>query len=77
MSVLGHVAHAFRRVLGVDAPALERPRALRREGLGMRAAPFGVACWNGSESLTDVVARADAALYEAKRAGRDRLVAAG
>lgn len=37
----------------------------------------GVACRNGSESLTDVVANADAALHEAKRTGRDRLVAAG
>jgi diguanylate cyclase len=37
----------------------------------------GVACWNGRESAEELVGRADAALYEAKRTGRDRLVAAG
>jgi diguanylate cyclase (GGDEF)-like protein len=37
----------------------------------------GVACWNGRESAEELVGRADAALYEAKRTGRDRLVSAG
>jgi len=37
---------------------------------------FGVASAGPDDSLTDVIARADAALYEAKRAGRDRVVAA-
>ncbi|TMK80442.1 MAG: GGDEF domain-containing protein [Actinobacteria bacterium] len=37
----------------------------------------GVACWNGRESAEELVGRADAALYEAKRMGRDRLVTAG
>jgi diguanylate cyclase (GGDEF)-like protein len=37
----------------------------------------GVACWNGRESAEELVGRADAALYEAKRTGRDRLVTAG
>ena len=36
----------------------------------------GVACWNGRESAEELVGRADAALYEAKRSGRDRLVTA-
>jgi diguanylate cyclase (GGDEF)-like protein len=36
----------------------------------------GVACWDGEESADGLVARADAALYQAKVAGRDRSVAA-
>lgn len=37
----------------------------------------GVAEWDRHERPADLVARADAALYEAKQAGRDRTVAAG
>jgi diguanylate cyclase (GGDEF)-like protein len=37
----------------------------------------GVACWNGRETAEELVGRADAALYEAKRMGRDCLVTAG
>jgi diguanylate cyclase (GGDEF)-like protein len=33
----------------------------------------GVARWDGQETAADLVARADAALYRAKRAGRDRV----
>lgn len=36
----------------------------------------GVACWDGTESPETVMGRADVALYEAKRAGRDRIVTA-
>jgi diguanylate cyclase (GGDEF)-like protein/PAS domain S-box-containing protein len=37
---------------------------------------IGIAYWDGSESAEDLVSRADAALYEAKAAGRDRVMAA-
>lgn len=36
----------------------------------------GVTCWDGSELPAELVKRADAALYKAKRDGRDRTVAA-
>ncbi|GIF17036.1 GGDEF domain-containing protein [Actinoplanes teichomyceticus] len=36
----------------------------------------GIATWNGTETSDELTARADAALYEAKNAGRDRIVAA-
>jgi diguanylate cyclase (GGDEF)-like protein len=37
----------------------------------------GVAQWDGAESGLELFARADAALYEAKRSGRDRTLVAG
>jgi diguanylate cyclase (GGDEF)-like protein len=36
----------------------------------------GMAAWDRSETSEELIARADAGLYEAKRAGRDRIVAA-
>jgi len=53
---------------------VERLRAAMPAGQTVSA---GVACWNGRESAEELVGRADAALYEAKRTGRDRLVTAG
>jgi diguanylate cyclase (GGDEF)-like protein len=53
---------------------VKRLRAATPEGQTCSA---GVAYWDGSESPEDLVGRADAALYEAKRAGRDRVVTAG
>jgi diguanylate cyclase (GGDEF)-like protein len=53
---------------------LERLRELTPEEL---TCSVGLACWDGEEADVELVARADAALYEAKRAGRDALVVAG
>ena len=36
----------------------------------------GLAVWDGDEEAEGLVGRADAALYRAKRGGRDRVVAA-
>ncbi|HEV3478622.1 MAG TPA: sensor domain-containing diguanylate cyclase [Gaiellaceae bacterium] len=52
-------------------PLLERLRVVMPEAQTVSA---GVACWDGSESTEELVGRADAALYEAKREGRDRLI---
>jgi diguanylate cyclase (GGDEF)-like protein len=57
-----------------DAIALtERLRAATPSGETCSA---GIVLWDGEESGEELVGRADAALYEAKDAGRDRIVAA-
>lgn len=50
---------------------LERLRTQVPEGLSASA---GLARWDGAETIESLMARADTALYEAKRAGRDRTV---
>ena len=55
-------------------PIIERMREVMPADQTVSA---GVACWNGRESAEELVGRADAALYEAKRSGRDCLVTAG
>ena len=52
---------------------LERLRALTPDG---ETCSIGLAEWIPGESAAELVARADLALYEAKRGGRDALVAA-
>ena len=52
---------------------IERMRQAIPEGQTCSA---GVAYWDGEESPEALMGRADAALYEAKRAGRDRIVSA-
>jgi diguanylate cyclase (GGDEF)-like protein len=62
---------------GVDdaLAVVERLRAAIPIGQSCSA---GVACWDGHESAADLLDRADRALYDAKRRGRDRiLLAAG
>ena len=52
---------------------LERLRGVTPEGERVSA---GVVQWDGRESEHELIARADGALYSAKRGGRDRIVAA-
>ena len=52
---------------------LERVRAATPDGQTVSA---GIAEWDGEESAEALIQRADDALYEAKRAGRDRSVLA-
>ena len=52
---------------------VERLREMGAEGPTCSA---GLAVWNGEESPDALISRADRALYEAKRAGRDRALAA-
>jgi diguanylate cyclase (GGDEF)-like protein/PAS domain S-box-containing protein len=52
---------------------VERLRAVTPSGQTCSA---GVALWDPAENVEDLIGRADVALYEAKEAGRDRLVRA-
>jgi diguanylate cyclase (GGDEF)-like protein len=54
--------------------AVERLRAVTPAG---QTCSCGIALWDGSESPSELVGRADRALYEAKRTGRNRTVVAG
>ena len=49
---------------------------LRAATPGTQTCSAGVALWDGVESIDELVARADAALYVAKAGGRDRMVQA-
>lgn len=49
---------------------------LRAEMMHGQTCSAGIAVWDGEESPEALLARADGALYEAKRRGRDRVVSA-
>jgi diguanylate cyclase (GGDEF)-like protein len=59
--------------IGDGVALVERLRAQTPEGESCSA---GIAEWDGEEPAEVLVGRADAALYRAKRAGRDRTVSA-
>ena len=65
---------------GVLLPNCAMPVARRVVGRLGTDLPIGRTCsvglveWDGAETMDDLVARADAALYRAKDAGRDRVV---
>jgi diguanylate cyclase (GGDEF)-like protein len=56
--------------------ALEIVERLRAATPGGQTCSAGLALWRPGESVDDLVGRADAALYEAKETGRNRLVSA-
>ena len=56
--------------------AMDIAERLRRATIDEVRVSIGIARWDGSESADELVARADRALYEAKRAGRNRVMVA-
>jgi diguanylate cyclase (GGDEF)-like protein/PAS domain S-box-containing protein len=54
--------------------AVEIVERLRGVTPGQQTCSAGLACWDFAETMDDLLERADAALYRAKRQGRDRLV---
>jgi diguanylate cyclase len=61
-----------------DCPSEEAPAVLGRIAAALpeeQTCSIGYATWDGIESAADLMARADRALYGAKRAGRNRMLA--
>jgi diguanylate cyclase (GGDEF)-like protein len=52
--------------------AIDVVARLREATPGGQTCSAGIACWDGTEAAADLIGRADRALYDAKRAGRDR-----
>jgi GGDEF domain-containing protein len=61
----------------VDVGAIGFLTRLRAATPQSQTCSAGVAYWDRSESSETLLGRADAALYEAKRAGRNRVVSSG
>ena len=60
----------------IRARLSERPLQIGDDLALKQTVSIGLATWDGSESAHDLDLRADLAMYEAKRKGRDRTVAA-
>jgi diguanylate cyclase (GGDEF)-like protein/PAS domain S-box-containing protein len=77
-TILRFGGEEFLIVLPGCAPedAVEIVERLRAATAEEQTCSAGLALWRPGESVDELVARADAALYEAKEAGRDRLVSA-
>jgi diguanylate cyclase (GGDEF)-like protein len=60
-----------------EARAVEIAERLRRAMLDEQPVSIGLARWDGSEDAGNLTERADRALYEAKRTGRNRVAMAG
>ena len=56
--------------------ALDIIDRVRRATVGEQSVSIGIASWDGRQSADSLVCRADRALYDAKRAGRNRVVLA-
>lgn len=76
--VLRETSQADARNLGSRLLAALRNVHIEREGISVRVrGSVGVAATNPGDTAASWLARADAALYQAKRAGRDQVVLAG
>ncbi|HEX8157158.1 MAG TPA: sensor domain-containing diguanylate cyclase [Solirubrobacteraceae bacterium] len=56
--------------------AIQIAERLRVAAVDEREVSIGIACWDGAESADRLVDRADRALYDAKRTGRNRVTVA-